>query len=831
MKWNQQVSSKGRENADKTVGSILIENPVYTQLKARSVSALFIFVLATLLLSSTGFSQSLIKYVDPNIGTAHSRWFFYTPAAVPQGMAKLAPSTNGHYGNASGWEAVGYDPRDKTIEGFVNFHEWQLGGVSIMPATGPLHVYPGDTSKLSSSSKNGYRSHFQHKNETAEPGYYKVLLDDYGITAELTATKRVGFQRFTFPKSDASRIILDIGNVQGESGPVKAASIRMIDSRHFEGYVKTFPKYLRTNDPDGLVCMYFWGELSRAPLSTGSFTSSSINQNSRSADGKGAGLFLNYKTSADEQILVKLGLSYTSTANAAINFKAEATGLSFDAARKQAQDEWERQLSVIHVKGASEDSLSKNRKIKFYTGLYHALLGRGITNDVNGAYPLAGGEIGQLPSVATDGKENSHSGFNFINTDAIWGAYWNLTQLWALSYPHYYRDFIHTQLELSKKRGWFGDGIVNSQYASGVGTNFVGLVIAAGYQCGFRDFDIDKAYAAIRKNELGWENRPVGPGKEDIKSFLDHGYVPYIKQGRSTPAGSNFSASHTLEYSFSAFAAAQLAKVLGKADDYKTFMEYAGGWNKLFDPALKLIRPKDTTGRFIENFNPNEPWRGFQEGNAIQYSYFVPQNPAGLIAAMGKTAFNERLNGIFTSSEKLDFGGGKKIDAFAGVQAQYNQGNQPDMQLSWLFNFSGKPWLTQKWTRAICDQFYGTERIHGYGYGQDEDQGQLGAWLVMNTLGLFDVKGLTDRRPVIEFGSPAFDKVHIQLGNNKNLVIETENNSPNNVYVQSATWNGKPWDKCWIYRDELMQGGTLQFVMGEKPNTNWGVKVPPPSVQ
>ncbi|HRN58385.1 MAG TPA: glycoside hydrolase family 92 protein, partial [Agriterribacter sp.] len=250
--------------------------------------------------------QDLLKYVDPNIGTAHSRWFFYTPAAAPYGMAKLAPSTNGHYGNASGWEAVGYDTRQHSIEGFVHFHEWQIGGVSFMPATGPLKVKPG----LLEDPAGGYRSNFKRENEVAEPGYYRVFLDDYGVTAELTATKRVGFHRYTFPETAEAHIILDIGNKQGESGEVTDAGIRMVDDTRFEGFVATYPQYLRHYDPEGKVVMYFYGILSRKPESTGAFTQNDIRENTLSAGGKGAGLFLNYQTVENESIEIKVGLSY-----------------------------------------------------------------------------------------------------------------------------------------------------------------------------------------------------------------------------------------------------------------------------------------------------------------------------------------------------------------------------------------------------------------------------------------------------------------------------------------------------------------------------------------
>jgi len=772
---------------------------------------------AALLAIGSVKAQSLLKYVDPNIGTAHSRWFFYTPAAVPGGMAKLGPSTNAHYGNNQGWEAVGYDTRQNSIEGFAHFHEWQVGGVSFMPTTGPLKVKPGALD----TPGTGYRSHFDRKNQVAEPGYYKVLLDDYGITAELTATKRVGFHRYTFPASQQSHIILDIGNVQGESGPVMDAGIKMLDDTHFEGFVITYPKYVKTYDEGGRVNMYFYGELSKKPADVGSFNAEGIKQKSSAANGKGAGLFLDYRTTKGETIEIKVGLSYTSTKNAKANLLAEAAHLTFAQAKINAQKIWERDFERLRVEGKDDTA-----KIKFYTGLYHSLLGRGIASDVNGAYPMHGGKAGQLHLDA-----NGKLSYNFMNTDAIWGGFWDLTQLWALSYPGWYEDFVHTQLQIYHDKGWFGDGIANSEYVSGVGTNFVGLAIAGAYQCGIRNYNVSLAYEAIKNNELGHKNRKVGSGKMDTKAFLEHGYSPFIDADKTDSTGAHFSASHTLEYSFSAFAAAQMAKDLGKTDDYKKFIKYSNGWRNLYNPANKLLQPKRADGSFIDKFDAYAPWRGYQEGNAVQYSYYVPQNPAALIAINGKDKFSAKLDSIFTASEKDGFGGGKVINAFAGINAIYNHGNEPSLHICWLFNFAGKPWLTQKWTRAISDGFYGIEPIHGYGYGQDEDQGQLGSWYVITALGLFDVKGFTDSRPIIELGSPLFDKATITLGDNKTLVIETKNNSKTNVYVQSVMFNGKPLNNCWLYRDELMKGGKMVFTMGSKPNKAWGSKVPPPSVQ
>jgi predicted alpha-1,2-mannosidase len=359
-------------------------------------------------------------------------------------------------------------------------------------------------------------------------------------------------------------------------------------------------------------------------------------------------------------------------------------------------------------------------------------------------------------------------------------------------------------------------------------------MLAATYNCGIRDFDIEQAYQTAYKNETGYVNRSFGSGKYDLHYFVNKGYVPSKDTMISKNWVFNFSASHTLEYSFSSYAVAQFAKSLGKEEDYQKLMKQADGWKNLFDPETKFIRPKYANGQFIENFNPMQPWRGFQEGNAFQYTWYVPQDPAGLMQLIGKDLFNERLERTFTESQKSTFGGGKELDSFSGLEKLYNHGNQPCLHHSFLFNYSGKPWLTQKWSRTICNEFYGAEPMHGYGFGQDEDQGQLGAWYVMAAMGLFDVQGHAGMNPTFQFGSPLFDKVTIQLDpkyySGKELVIETKNNSKTNMYIQSASFNNEKVEDCWIDRKKLTTGGTLIFEMGAQPNVAWGIKNLPPSM-
>lgn len=776
---------------------------------------------AALASCSSGVNEEILGYVNPNIGTVHSRWFVYTPASVPFGMAKLGASTNGTYGNVQGWEAVGYEDTHTSIDGFPCFHEFQVGGLSLMPVNGEVKTTPARLE----NPQDGWRSTFDKSDEEAHPGYYSVLLKDYGIRAELTATKRVGFQRYTFLASESSHIIFNVGNREGESGNVRD-SYAVCDGNVVSGYIVTEPEYVKKYQAGATVCMYFYATLSKAPESVSGFQYyGSELKDGNSIQGPGAVLVLNYKTSENEQIDVKLGLSYTSVENAKANYMAEAEDLSFDNARRSAAEDWSEQLSRIEVKGGSEDS-----RIKFYTGLYHCLLGRGLASDVNGAYPKNDGTVGQI-ELGKDGKPVH----NHYNTDAIWGGYWNLTPLWALAYPEYYNDWCASQLLIYKDAGWLGDGIACSKYVSGVGTNMVSIALAGAYNSGIRDFDIETMYAAARKDNLEWRDRIEGAGKMDVRRFVEDGYVPYVDDPGfvAYEKGATFSVSHTLEYSFSAYATAQLAKQLGHEEDYRQLMELSDGWAKVFDDDLKLVRPRVPGGEWIDNFDPYGSWRGFQEGNAMQYTFFVPQNPDSLIARMGKDEFNERLDTIFTQARKTIFGGGKVAFAFSGLSSPYNHGNQPSLHIPWLFNFSGKPYLTQKWTRLICDEFYGTDGEHGYGYGQDEDQGQLGSWYVLAAMGLFDVQGGACSEPTYQLGSPEFDEitVHLSKFNAKGgkFRIITKGNSADAMYVQNATFNGKPLDRCWLYRDEVFNGGELVLQMGTEPSDVWNNSEPPVS--
>jgi predicted alpha-1,2-mannosidase len=410
-----------------------------------------------------------------------------------------------------------------------------------------------------------------------------------------------------------------------------------------------------------------------------------------------------------------------------------------------------------------------------------------------------------------------------------------LSQVWGLAYPDYFSDYVQTNIDFYKDRGWLHDGAANGVFTNGVQTNFQGLLLASAYNIGIRDFDVKTGYEAAIKNELDYHGRNLGNGKYDLSYFIKDRYVPYKDTVISNGWVFNFGASHTLEYSFSSYAVAQMAKGLQDEENYSKLMQQADYYKNLFDPETKFIRPKLEDGTFIKDFDPMKGWDGFQEGNAYQYTWYVPHDPQALIELIEKPLFNERLETMFTNAQKSMFGGGsEEIHSFSGVEKLYNHGNQPCLHNPWLFNYSGKPWLTQKWVRTICNEFYGTEPLHGYGVGQDEDQGQLGAWYVMASMGLFDVQGHASANPSFQFGSPLFDKITIRLDpeyySGEKLVIESLNQSPGHLYIQSALWNGKKVYNNWMYRDQLMKGGTLRFTLGAEPNRNWGIDKMPPSM-
>lgn len=763
-----------------------------------------------------------VDFVDPQIGATHCRWFFYTPAAVPMGMAKLAPTTNA-YGSYGSWLPNGYDSRHTSIEGFAHLHEFQIGGIVAMPTTGPLKTLPGTLEDPDS----GYRSRFDKATEQATAGTYRVTLADYGIDVELTATKRVGYHRYTFPASDKARILFDIGHPQGESAQVVETQIDYLPQENAVcGFVECYPIYATFCDVDNHVRSFFYAKLSKTPQVTGMFRDSMVLAQETHITGRGTGFYAEFSTRQGEQVEMQVGLSFTSVENARANLEAETKGQTFDKVAAAARGQWNEVLSKIKVEGGTHDAT-----VKFYTGLYHALLGRGISSDVDGSYITHDKKIARMEQLARDGRPYAQH-----NTDGMWGGFWNLTQVWTLAYPALYESYVRSVLDFSRHtQGWLHDGQAAGVYTNGVQTNFQGLVAVAAYNAGILTTDLDYLWDVVYQNDMGYENRPDGAGRFDNEPFVKQGFVPSKNYYFSNGWVQNFGASHTLEYCFSAYAASQLAQSLGKTEEAALLQRYALGYRRLFDPQSGYLRLLEEDGSFSEPFNPLEAWAGFQEGNPAQYTWYVPHDIAGLIDLLGKQTFTERLEKTFSEASTRLYGGNPgEFDSFSGVEQLYNHGNQPCLHNPWLFNYAGKPWLTQYYTRDICEQFYGVTPEHGYGYGQDEDQGQLGAWYVLAAMGLFDVQGGTNANPTMQLGSPQFDKITIQLDDayykGKQFVITAANNGPDAYYIQKATLNGQALERCFIPLSAITSGGTLALEMGTEPNTSWGTVTPPPSM-
>lgn len=709
-------------------------------------------------------------------------------AAMPFGMVKLSPDNRG-----PGRIRAGYDYNVGNIMGFSHIHSWTMAGLLMMPTTGQLKVVQGPEA----GSPESFRSRFRHETETASPGYYAVTLDDYKIRTELTATTRVGFQRYTFPKSGQARILLAL-DVPGEYATVvKNAVIRKVSDTEIEGeseqgndIVYTFQKYK----------LHFVIRFSKPFDSMGSWVGTNITNDVKEITGQGdVGAFFNYHTTEGEVIQVKTGISFVSIEQARLNLDTEMNsfGWDFDAVRKNARGVWNNLLKKIEVEGGSESD-----RTKFYTNLYRCFVPRTIFSDVNGKYVDPNGRVRQL--------ENPES--PMLGCDAFWNTFWNLNQVWGLVTPDVLNQWAKSQLQLSDDGGWLSKGPGGLRYSGVmVGEHDIALLVSA-WQKGIRNFDGEKAFAAIKHVQTtpgkpyysdihsgrwidGWV------GMERLPPYRDLGYVPVEANGWT---------SLTLEYAYDDWCAAQMARALGKMDDYQYFSKRAQNYRNIWDPSVGYFRAKHRDGRWAEDFSPLQT-KGFLEGTAWQFAWWVPHDMKGLIGLMGKDEFVRRLNEGFEKS-RPDFARGY-IDV----------GNQTNMQAPWLFNYAGAPWLAQKWTREVMAHSYFAEPV---GYTGDEDQGQMGSYFVLMAMGLFEMDGGCSKKPIYEIGSPLFSRIVVHLDRKyypgRQFVIEARNNSPENVYIQSATLNGKSLNKPWVYHSDVVKGATLVLTMGPEPNKKWG---------
>ncbi|MFO7999323.1 MAG: GH92 family glycosyl hydrolase, partial [Bacteroidales bacterium] len=737
-------------------------------------------------------------YADTKMGTAHSRWMIAPGPWMPFSMVKLSPDNQN-----SGWQA-GYDPIMETVGCFSHIHEWTMGGLGMLPANGPLKTNVGDER----NPDEGYRSKLNAETEQAPIGYYKAELTDYNIIAELTSTTRCGFQRYTFPEDkEGSRVLIDLQIPAEYRYQLKNISMKKVGSSRIEGYSHQLSPNTWSGGVSQEYTVYFVVEFDQPIEKMGFWTEKEIIEEETVLERKNpddAGAFVHFNTKENQVVQVRTGISYVSIENARKNLETEISdpfGWDFEAIRQHHVDTWNDLFERVKI--TTNDRREKRR---FYTNMYRALCSRNIFSDVDGKWVDSGEQVRQMADPSSPA----------LGCDAFWNTFWNLNQFWNLVTPEWSNRWVNSQLAMYDAGGWLAKGPAGMEYIPVMVAEHEIPLIVGAYQMGIRDFDAEKAFEAVRKMQTTRAREVDGgfAGNRDLLPYLKYHYVPHDK-GRF---------SNTMEYSFDDWTVSQFAKALGKKADYNTFLRRGYYWKNAIDPETGYARMKNSSGEWLPEFDPYKSGANhhYVEGNAWQLTFFVPQDVPALAEAIGKERFIERLDWGFRKSEKLRFNG--KRDQYWDYPVA--QGNQQSMHFTFLFNWVGKPWLTQKWSRAILDRYYGYGLSNAY-LG-DEDQGQMSAWFVMAALGLFQTDGGCRVDPVYEMASPLFPKVEIDLGNRygrgEKFIIEARNASRINKYVQSATLNGQPLNDFKLPAKELLKGGSLILQMGDKPNKNWGME-------
>jgi predicted alpha-1,2-mannosidase len=725
----------------------------------------FISGIVIILLLFASCTKTTVKertqYVDPFIGTGgHGHTF--PGATMPFGMVQLSPDTR-----MENWDgSSGYHYSDKTIMGFSHTHLSGTGApeycdILFMPTVGEVQVLVGDEE----DSKTGYRSLFSHDNESASPGYYSVFLDDYKVKAELTATTRAGFHQYTFPSSKESNIIIDLKN----RDRVIDAGIKIMSDTEISGFRRS-TRWVKDQH------VYFYAEFSKPFEKYGIALNDTIMGGISEAEGRNIKAFVSFDTRRNEKILVKVGISAVSIANAKMNLGTEIKAWNFNKIRKQANNAWNKHLSKIEITGGTE----KQKRI-FYTALYHTAMEPNVFNDVDGSYR------------GVDLKVHKADGFTRYTVFSLWDVFRAQMPLYTILEPSRMNDFMKTFLTIYKNGGRLPHWeIWGNRSGSMIGHHSLPVILDA-WNKGIRDYDVNLAYEAMKKqvDHTGYYSRL--------------GYIPADKSGGSV--------SVVMEYAYNDWCVAEMAKNLGKHHDYLTYQQRAQFYKNMYDPSTGFMRPKNANRSWVEPFDPAQGSEHFVEGNSYQYSLFAPHDISGLIKLMGgDKKFEAWLDRLFTTQSVHD----ATVKDASGLIGQYAHGNEPSHHMAYLYNYVGAAPKTQKMVRQILDSMYDDKPD---GLKGNEDCGQMSAWYVLSSAGFYPVNP-ADGNYVI--GSPLFDKIEFNLGNGKKFTITAKNNSPANIYIQNVKLNGKPLERNYFTHSDIVKGGTLEFVMGNKPNKNWG---------
>ncbi|HEY4322954.1 MAG TPA: GH92 family glycosyl hydrolase [Mucilaginibacter sp.] len=739
-------------------------------------------------------AENLVQYVHPIIGTQRMG-HTYPGATVPFGMVQLSPETdtpsyelNGKYNPDVYKYCAGYQYDDKTIVGFSHTHfsgtgHSDLGDFLIMPTIGTVKLNPGTADKPGS----GYRSGFSHQNEISEANYYKVKLDASNITAEMTTSTRVGFHQYTFPKTDQAHIVLDLmAGIYNYPDKNVWTYLRMLNDstvvgyRQTNGWARTRTLYFAMTFNKPFIQMGyknfskrevyggFWGKFARV-------------KNFPELAGRQLRTWFDFKTEEGEKIKIKFALSPVSINGALNNMRTEIPGWDFDKVKNDGQAQWEAELHKIVIDGSVDD------KVNFYTSMYHAMINPTIYMDVDGQYKGL--------------NQNIHKADGFINytTFSLWDTHRALHPLFNIIDPKRNADMVQSMMvhfdQSPEHMLPIWSNSANENWCMS-GYHSVSVIADAVIKSN-APFDANKALDACIATA---DHRNY----EGIGYYMDMGYIPDDKNGVSV--------SSTLEYAYDDWCIAQMAKKLNRTDVYNDFIKRSQNWKNVYDPKTGFMHPKMSDGTFRTKFDPFTTINmGFIEGNAWNYTLYVPHDPAELIKTMGgNKRFITYVDSLFSYELPDKYFAETEDITRDGIIGNYVHGNEPSHHVAYLYDWTDKPWKTQEKIRMILPRMY---KPTPDGLGGNDDTGQMSAWYIFSALGFYPVAPASDQYAI---GSPAVQHAVIQVGNGKTFTVNVKNQSDKNVYIQKMLLNGKLLDKPFISHADIMNGGEITFYMSSK---------------
>lgn len=711
-------------------------------------------------------AQNLIQWVDPFIGTGAVASSLsgnnYPGATVPFGMVQLSPDTR----EAPDWaQASGYDYNDSTICGFSHTRLSGTGASDLID----ILLFPTQCDKR--------ESRFTHKDESAHPGYYQVLLTDEKIKAELTTSVHVGIHRYTYPNDAEIKLWLDLNHSANKGSwdrRIIQSQIRLISPTIVEGFrVITGWAKLRK--------VYFHAEFSKPIISSVLYDGNRKHEDSPVINGTNLHGLLSFGKGHDGTLVCKVSLSPVSIENARLNMLKEVPDWNFNNIVSTAERAWEKELDKIKIKGTDL------QKTIFYTALYHTMVQPNVMSDVNGDYMAA-----DYTTRRVKGNETYYSTFS------LWDTFRGAHPLYTLIHTDRTADFVRSMIHQSDYYGYLPIWQLWGQenYCM-IGNHSIPVIVDAVLK-GIAGVDAEKAYEAVRNSsKFSHPNSPF-----DI--WEKFGYIPENLQSQSV--------SITLEQSFDDWCVAQLAKKLGKEKDYKLFMKRSAFYRNLFNPKTRFFQPKNDKGEWMEPFDPYKYGANggypFTEGNAWQYFWYVPHNIPDLITLTGgKQAFIAKLDTFFTSRHKS----GELNDNASGFIGQYAHGNEPSHHVAYLYAYAGEAWKTQKYVSYIMNNLYNTTSS---GYAGNDDCGEMSAWYVFGALGFYPVNPVSGEYVI---GTPALDEAIISLPEGKTFTVKVHRKKESDIYIHSMKLNGTKLSRLWITHREITNGGTLEFIMGKIP--------------